>query len=110
MEELGSQHGLRQQDRDVMDMFTHAPPMTDAAHPSSLLLPPVLPSTALNLETLRPRLLSDAAQSVRLHVLLAVANILVDARELSAWSSGCKRQCTPLVEGVRSGRTPCHHN
>ena len=49
--------------------------------------------------TLRPRLLSGAAQSVRLHVLLAVVNILVDARGLSAWSSGCKRQCTPLVDG-----------
>ena len=41
VEELGSQHGLRHKDRDVMDMFTYAPPMTDAAHPSSLHLPPV---------------------------------------------------------------------
>ena len=41
VEELGSQHGLRQQDRGVMDMFTYAPPMTDVAHPSSLHLPPV---------------------------------------------------------------------
>ena len=36
VEELGSQH----QDRDVMDMFTYAPPMTDAAHPSSQHPPP----------------------------------------------------------------------
>ena len=41
VEELGSQHGLRQQDRGMMDMFTYAPPMSDAAHPSSLHLPPV---------------------------------------------------------------------
>ena len=48
---------------------------------------------------LHPRLLSGTAQSVRIHVLLAVVHILVDTGELSAWSSGCKRQCTPLVEG-----------
>ena len=41
VEELGPQHGLRQQNRGMMDMFTYAPPMSDVAHPSSLHLPPV---------------------------------------------------------------------
>ena len=37
VKELGPQHGLRQQNRGMMDMFT----MSDVAHPSSLHLPPV---------------------------------------------------------------------
>ena len=62
VEELGSsQHGLRQQDRNVVNMFTYAPPMTDTAHPSSLLLPPVLPSIAGHRGGLLPAQVGDPA-------------------------------------------------
>ena len=81
----------------VMDRFTYAPPMTDAAHPSSLLLPPVLPSTAGQRRGLFPAQLGDptSPSSERRRTERETSR----SRELSAWSSGCKRQCTPLVEG-----------
>ena len=99
VEELGSsQHGLRPQDCNLMDMFTYAPPMTDTTHPPCSFrrsCHPLQDTEAahflLNLEILRPRLLSGTVQSVQFLVLLAAVDILVDNRELSTWSSGCKR-------------------
>ena len=68
----------------VEEMFTYAPPMSDGAHSSSLLfrLSSMAAHVLLNLEILRPRLLSGIVQSVQFLVSPAAVDILVDVKEL----------------------------
>ena len=60
VEQLGtSQRGLLQHDRNLLDLFTYAPQLTDTAHQSSLFLPPILPSIAAQRGGLSPAQLGD---------------------------------------------------
>ena len=55
VEQLGaSQRGHSQHDRALMDLFSHSPPLADAAHLSSLFFPPVLPSLTMQQGVLPP--------------------------------------------------------
>ena len=88
---LSRQESFSVHNRDVMDMFTYAPPVTDVAHPSTLLLAPVLPSTPGHRRGLIPALGDPTSPSSERHRTERETSRspLVDARELSAWSSGC---------------------